>query len=430
MEMNEKELAQELLEFIWDSPSAFHVVDSIRRELLKKGFCELEEKEEWKLANGQKYFVVRNDSSVIAFCLPQTSPKGFHIVASHSDSPTFKVKEKPEIGVENNYVKLNTEKYGGMILSTWLDRPLSVAGRILVRTGMDKIYTKLVNVNKDLLVIPNLAIHMNRDINKGYEYNPQVDMLPLLGLGTAEEVEDLLIKEVARAADVSEEEILSQDLFLYVREKGHLLGSKEELIMSPRLDDLQCVHASLKAFSEAECKDYVNVLGVFDNEEVGSTTRQGADSTFLQDVLIRVKEAMAWKEEAYLRMVAESFMISADNAHAVHPNHPQKADPTNRPYLGGGIVLKYHGGQKYTTDAISAGKMKLWCEKAEVPFQTYCNRSDVAGGSTLGNISNSHISLSTVDIGLPQLAMHSAMETAACSDSIAAVKVFGAFFSE
>lgn len=428
--MNERELAQELLDFIWDSPSAFHVIENIRKELLKRGFFELKEKDAWKLSEGQNYFVVRNDSSVIAFSLPKTSPMGFHIVAAHSDSPTFKVKEKPEMSVENTYVKLNTEKYGGMILSTWLDRPLSVAGRIQVRTEEGEMDTRLVNVDKDLLVIPNLAIHMNRDINKGYEYNPQIDMLPLLGLGTAEEVKELLTKEIAQTADVEKEAILSQDLFLYVREKGHLLGSKGELVMSPRLDDLQCVHAALKAFSEAEGKAYVNVLAVFDNEEVGSSTRQGADSTFLQDVLIRVKEGMGWKEEAYLRMVAESFMISADNAHAVHPNHPQKADPTNRPYLGGGIVLKYHGGQKYTTDAVSAGKMKLLCEKAKVPYQTYCNRSDVAGGSTLGNISNSHVSLAAVDIGLPQLAMHSAMETAACRDSIAAVKMFRVFFSE
>lgn len=428
--MKEKELARELLEFIRNSPTAFHVIDNIKKELLNSGYQELKEREAWNLSEGKKYFVIRNDSSVIAFCLPKAQPMGFHIVACHSDSPTFKVKEKPEIHVENTYVKLNTEKYGGMLLSTWLDRPLSVAGRIVVRTKDGKVWTKLVNVDKDLLVIPNLAIHMNRDINKGYEYNPQVDMLPLLGLGTAEDTKELLAKEIARSAGVLPEEILGQDLYLYVREKGYLLGSNEEFILSPRLDDLQCVHASLRALKASEGNTFTNVLAVFDNEEVGSTTRQGADSTFMQDVFVRIKEAMNWTEEEYLRMVAESFMISADNAHAVHPNHPQKADPTNRPYLGGGIVVKYHGGQKYTTDAVSAGKMKLLCEAAEVPYQTYSNRSDVAGGSTLGNLSNAHVSLSTVDIGLPQLAMHSAMETAACRDSIAAVKVFEVFFSE
>lgn len=426
----EQKVAKELLTFIWDSPSVYHVVDNIRKKLLQQNFLELKEQEAWQLEADKGYFVVRNDSSIIAFRLPAKEIKGFHMVAAHGDSPTFKLKEHPELNVEDQYIKLNTEKYGGMIHSTWLDRPLSVAGRIVVRNTEGKPEIKLVKVEKDLLVIPNLAIHMNRDVNKGYEYNPQVDLLPLMGLGKKKDAKSMLLKEVALAAGVKKEDILGQDLFLYVREMGRLVGANQELVLSPRLDDLQCVHAALAAFGEKNPKAYVNVLAVFDNEEVGSTTAQGADSTFLKDTIGRVAEALHWTEEERCCKLAESFLISADNAHAVHPNHPEKADPSNRPYLGGGIVIKYHGSQKYTTDGVSGAAMKLWCEKAKVPYQTFYNRSDMVGGSTLGNISNSQISATSVDIGLPQLAMHSAIETAAGADSTAAMKMFKVFWSE
>lgn len=426
----EQKVAKELLRFIEDSPSVFHVVDNIRKKLNGLGFQELKEEEVWKTEAEKGYYVVRNDSSIIAFRLPPREIKGFHMVATHGDSPAFKLKEQPELSVEDQYIKLNTEKYGGMIHSSWLDRPLSVAGRIVVKNEEGKPEVKLVNVDKDLLVIPNLAIHMNRDVNKGYEYNPQVDLLPLLGLGKKKEAKSMLIKEVAMAAGVRKEDILGQDLFLYVRENGHLVGIKQELVISPKLDDLQCVHAALEAFVERKPREYINILAVFDNEEVGSTTAQGADSTFLKDILTRVGEALGWNEEERCRMMAGSFLISADNAHAVHPNHPEKSDPGNRPYLGGGIVIKYHGGQKYTTDGVSAAAMKLWCERAKVSYQTFYNRSDMVGGSTLGNISNSQVSVTSVDIGLPQLAMHSAIETAASADSAAAIKVFKVFWEE
>ena len=426
----EKNIAEGLLDFIRQSPSAYHVVDNIRCELQAKGFQELKEAESWEIKPSKGYFVIRNDSSIIAFHMPKKQPKGFHIVASHSDSPTFKVKENAEMAVEEKYIKLNTEKYGGMILSTWLDRPLSVAGRIVVKSAQGLPEVKLVNVDKDLLVIPNVAIHMNREINSGYEYNAQTDMLPLMAMGGKEESKNLLLEEVAKAAQVQTEDILGHDLFLYVREKGRVLGAKEEFVLSPKLDDLQCVYASLQAFGEVKPKNYVNVMAVFDNEEVGSATAQGADSTFLQDVLMRIGESQEWKHSEYCKRVAESFLISADNAHAVHPNHPEKADPTNRPYLGGGIVIKYHGSQKYTTDAVSTAKMKLLCEKAQVPFQTYTNRSDIVGGSTLGNISTVHVSLSSVDIGLPQLAMHSAVETASVQDTTYAVQAFKVLYGE
>ncbi len=422
--------ARELLTFIQKSPSVYHVVDNIKSSLTEQGFIELKENESWQVAEGQGYFVVRNDSSVIAFRMPQESAKGFHVIATHSDSPTFKVKETTEMVVEDKYIKFNTEKYGGMILSTWLDRTLSVAGRLVVKGADGTPIVKLVNVDKDLLVIPNVAIHMNRDMNKGFEYNPQVDMLPLAALGSKGDSKDLLKKELAKAAGVKEKDILAHDLFLYVRETGRLVGADGEFILSPKLDDLQCVYTSLQAFVQKSPQKYINVLAVFDNEEVGSATAQGADSTFLQDVMKRIGESMGYSHSQYCQMVAESFLISADNAHAVHPNHPEKADPTNRPYIGGGIVIKYHGSQRYTTDAVSAAKMKLLCDKAKVKYQTYTNRSDVAGGSTLGNISTSHVSLSSVDVGLPQLAMHSAVETAGCKDTADAVKVFGVFFAE
>lgn len=421
------ECAREMLEFIDKSPTCFQAVKNIGDMLSAAGLAELRKADEWKLERGKGYFVTRNESSVIAFRIPEQL-SGFHIAAAHSDSPSFKVKESPESTVEEHYVRLNTEKYGGMILSTWLDRALSVAGRIAVN-GEKGIETRLVNVDKDLLVIPNVAIHMNRDMNNGVAYNPQVDMLPLFADCSGGEKRSLM-SCVAEAAGVNEEDIMGHDLFLYTREKGRLLGESGEFVLAPRLDDLQCAFSVTKAFAESVPEQYVNVCAVFDNEEVGSGTKQGADSTFLEDVLWRICEALGLSRSEYLRMLAGSFLISADNAHAVHPNHPEKADPTNRPYLNGGIVIKYHGSQKYTTDAVSAAKLKSLCKRAEVPFQTYANRSDIAGGSTLGNISTAHVSVSSVDIGLPQLAMHSAVETAGMRDTKYAVDMLKVFFGE
>lgn len=421
--------AREMLEFIEKSPTCFHAVENLKKMLEKEGFRELREREEWETAPGGKYYVTRNDSSVIALRIPESEPKGFHIVASHSDSPSFKVKEKPEIVVEGKYVKLNTEKYGGMILSTWLDRALSVAGRLVVR-GEKGLETRLVNIDKDLLVIPNVAIHMNREMNKGVEYNPQVDMLPLFADAGERQGNGSFLAIAAEAAGVRTEEILGHDLFLYARDKGRVLGENGEFVLSPRLDDLQCVFASAKAFIDSSPSEYVNVCAVFDNEEVGSGTRQGADSTFLEDVLVRAAQSMGMNTGRLRQMAAESFLISADNAHGVHPNHPEKADPTNRPYLNDGIVIKYHGSQKYTTDALSGARMKSICERAGAPYQTYANRSDIMGGSTLGNISTAHVSVESVDIGLPQLAMHSAVETAGARDTEYAVNAFRVFYQE
>ena len=430
--------AKEMLDFITQSPTCFHAAVNLGEMLEKAGFQKLRENEEWKLEKGGRYYTERNDSSVIAFAIPakEADIKGFHMAAAHSDSPCFKIKEKPELTVEEHYLRLNTEKYGGMILSTWLDRPLSVAGRLAVR-GEKGIESRLVNIDQDLCVIPNVAIHMNREMNKGVEYNPQVDMLPLFADAAfdAETVDGqpektTLLALAAEAAGVDAEKILGEDLFLYTRQEGRFLGAKGEFVLSPRLDDLQSAFALTKAFTESLPTEYINICAVFDNEEVGSGTRQGADSTFLEDVLQRITEGLQESRSTYLRWVADSFLISADNAHAVHPNHPEKADPTNRPYLNGGIVIKYHGSQKYTTDGISAARMKDYCERAKVPYQTYVNRSDIAGGSTLGNISTAHVSVSSVDIGLPQLAMHSAVETAGMMDTEYAVRALKEFWGE
>ena len=419
-------MVEKLFSFIEKSVSCFHAVNTIQKELEEAGFCQLKENEEWQIAAGGKYYVVRNGSSIAAITLPSDEIKGFHMVAAHSDSPTFKIKENPEIAVEEQYIKLNTEKYGGMILSTWLDRPLSVAGRVIVKENGEFV-SRLVNIDKDLLMIPNVAIHMNRDMNKGVEYNPQVDMLPLYA---GIEKKGSFQEEIAKAAGVEKEDILGSDLFLYVREKGRRFGADGEFICAPKLDDLECAFAAIEGIIHAKkSSEYGNIAVIFDNEEVGSGTKQGADSTFLADILTRIKESSGKNDSWFCRMAANSFMISADNAHAVHPNHTEKADPTNRPFLNGGIVVKYHGSQKYTTDGISAAMMQDICKRAEVPCQTYANRSDIVGGSTLGNISTAHVSVNTVDIGLPQLAMHSAYETAGAKDIQYLVRALTTFFA-
>lgn len=432
MEKSYLKEAEECLKFIDESVSCFHAVENVKKKLREKGFKELKENEKWCLEPENNYFVTRNDSSLIAFKIPKKHIRGFHITASHSDSPSFKVKPGGEISVEDSYQKLNVEPYGGMIYAAWFDRCLSVAGRVVYAEN-DKLVSRTVNVDEELLVIPNVAIHMNREMNKNLSYNPQIDLQPLLSAWQDEEENDkssILMKKIALSAGLREEDILGTDLFLYVREKGKLAGAEKGLMISPRLDDLECVFASLTGFLRAEPEEYISVCAVFDNEEVGSHTRQGAASTFLKDVLLRAGEALGKTGSEYLRLLSDSFMISADNAHGVHPNHPEKADPGNRPYLNKGIVIKYHGGQKYTTDACSEAVIKQLCRKAGVPCQTYCNRSDIGGGSTLGNISAGQVSVPAVDIGLAQLAMHSAVETAGSRDVEYLIRVLAEFYKQ
>lgn len=420
-----QETTKELMQFIEKSPTCFHAVAAMKEILDKEGFTQLQEEERWHMEKGGKYYVTRNDSSIAAFTVPEGEWKGFRIMVSHSDSPSFKIKENPEMTVENKYVKLNTERYGGMLCAPWFDRPLSVAGRVIIKEE-GRLVTKLVNVDRDLVMLPNLAIHMNREVNDGYAYNAQKDMLPLFGDMSDK---DTFMKTIAEAAGVEEKEILGHDLFLYNRQKGCIWGAKGQYVSIGRLDDLQCAFASLKGFLAGEKKEYAAVHCVLDNEEVGSQTRQGAASTFLYDVLVRMNKALGRDYEDYLRAVAGSFMISADNAHAVHPNHTDKADPVNRPCLNEGIVIKYSANQKYCTDGVSSAMFKDLCRQAEVPYQIFTNRSDILGGSTLGNISNTKVSINAVDVGLPQFAMHSPYETAGVKDTVYLIKAAEKLFA-
>lgn len=426
-----REISEQLIEFIDKSPTCFHAVQTMSDMLREEGFTELREDQKWHIEKGGRYFVARNGSSLIAFTIPEQDMKGMRIMASHSDSPTFKIKEDPEMEADGHYIKLNVERYGGMICAPWFDRPLSVAGRVIVRntsgnSASGALRTVLVNVDRDLLMIPNLAIHMNREVNDGYKYNAQKDMLPLYGDITAK---DTFMKVIADAAGTTPEDILGHDLFLYNRQSASIWGASGEFLSSGRLDDLQCAFSSLKGFLAGEKKEYMAVHCVLDNEEVGSGTKQGAASTFLYDTLTRAHESLGLTREDYLIHLADSFMVSADNAHAVHPNHTDKADPVNRPYLNGGIVIKFNASQKYCTDGVSAAMFREICQRADVPVQTFVNRSDMAGGSTLGNISNTQVALNTVDIGLPQLAMHSPYETAGIKDTEYLVRAASVLFS-
>lgn len=407
------ETTEKLLDFIEKSPTAFQAVDEMQKRLTENGFEVLSEKEYWKLVPGGKYLVTRNNSALIAFCIPEKESRVFHIMASHSDSPSFKIKENPEIKVDNSYVKLNVEKYGGMLMAPWFDRPLSVAGRVIVK-GKDGLEEKLVDIKRDLVMIPNLAIHMNREANNGVAYNLQKDLQPLFAAGNTDRT---LLEIIAEQTGVKKEDIISHDLFLYNRMPGTVWGADREFVSSARLDDLQCAFASMEGLLRAQNHESIAVHCVMDNEEVGSGTKQGAASTFLKDTLLRINMGLGRTYEEYLMTLAGSFMVSADNAHALHPNYTDKTDPTNHPVLNKGIVIKFNANQKYCTDAVSAAIFKELCTKAGVPYQTFVNRSDIAGGSTLGNISNTQVPMNTVDIGLPQLAMHSPYETAGVKDT-------------
>ena len=359
-------------------------------------------------------------SSLIAFQVPKADFHGFSVVAPHGDSPCFKVKESPELRVDGQYTKLNTEVYGGMQLALWTDRPLSVAGRLAVRTETG-VKGVLCDIRRDLLLIPGVAIHMNRGVNEGVKLDPQKDTLPLLGGSQAE-----LKKLVAENAGVAPEDIFSWDLYLYSRAQGTVFGAEKEFIAAPRLDDLECVFAAAKAFLAGENRENVTVLSLFDNEETGSLTRQGADSPFLSEVLERISLSCGKSREEHLRAIASGFMLSADNAHAVHPDSPEKSDPTNRCYLNGGVVVKH--SPRYASDALTAGLFQRICQKAGVPVQVYYNNSKIPGGGTLGNLSGSHVALPTVDIGLAQLSMHSPYETAGAKDLDYMVWAMQAFY--
>lgn len=405
--------SDQLLSFISSSTCSFLAVKTASELLNECGYKKLGENEKWELIPGGRYYVTRNQSAIIAFNIPKSiSSLSFMISASHSDSPCFKVKHSPETDV-SGYTKINVEAYGGMLRSTWLDRPLSASGRITYTEG-NKVVSKLIDLKKPLFMIPSVAIHMNRSANENASYNLATDMQPITGTSSAK---GSLMKLISESIGVNENDIIGHELFLYPVDNGTVWGANDEFVSSPRLDDLQCAYASLRALTEAKTTDAVAVAYVSDNEEVGSGTKQGADSTFLYDTLSRINASFGNDENGLRQALASSFMVSADNAHAVHPNHPEYADGSHRPVMNGGIVIKHAASQTYTTDAVSSAIFTALCKKADVPLQHFVNRSDMRGGSTLGNISGTHVSINTVDIGLPQLAMHSSYETAGVLDT-------------
>ena len=414
----------DLVEFLQESVTPFHAAATAESWLRAAGFTRLEEADYWNLEPGKGYYTTRNGSSVVAWRVPDHAIGGWRIVASHSDSPTWKIKTDT---VENDGCRrLSVEGYGGMIMSTWLDRPLTVGGRVIVKTE-DGIESRLVCIDRDLLVIPSLAIHFQRDINKGHTFNPQVDMQPLWGPAGSRTLTDLVAEELG----VDTANILDSDLQLVTRQAPTQIGPDGEFFMAPRIDDLECAATTLLGFLDAAAETdsaCAPVWAMLDNEEVGSSSRMGAESSYLRDVLDRIVDAIPHSGQAMHRAMANSFMLSADNAHATHPNFPQKSDPCAPVRLGGGVVLKYNASQKYTTNAVSGAIFRAICEKADVPVQVFTNRADEAGGSTLGNLQSHTLPIPMADIGLAQLAMHSAVETASVADAEAMTKAVAAFY--
>ena len=425
--------AQELIDFIYDSPSAFHTVNSVKKVLINNGFKELHEEQHWNLLKGEKYFVSKNDSAITAFITGngEIENSGFKIIGAHTDSPTFRIKPNAEIVSEGAYVKLNTEVYGGPILNTWMDRPLSVAGRVAIRSENPmKPVIRLVNIKRPILIIPNLAIHMNREINQGVALNRQSDMLPIISLVNDQlEKGNYLLSEIAKELNVNSKDIIDFDLFLYEFQKGCIFGLNNEFISSSRLDDLTMVHAGLKSITESEPGLSTKVLVCFDNEEVGSSTKQGADSPMLAGILERIVLCLGGGREEYFRALANSFIISCDSAHAVHPNRGEKADPVNRPMINKGPVIKVSASQSYTSDSVSSAIYEEICNKAHVPVQRFVNRSDERGGSTIGPINSTHVNIKSVDMGTALLAMHSVRETGGVKDHTYAIESFKKFYS-
>jgi aspartyl aminopeptidase len=445
-------VSRELIDFIQASPSMFHTVATARRYLDRAGFTYLPEAAEWRLERGGRYYTTRNGSSVIAFSVGnELDEYHFQMAAAHADSPTFKVKSVPELEGPGEYLRLDVEAYGGMIDWSWLDRPLSLAGRVLVqrpgaetrssdgagvgngeRDGGDAcealdVESRLFAIDKDVLLIPSVAIHFNRSVNDGYKFNRQVDLCPLFSAGQLKRGD--FDRMIASELGIAPEQILGRDLFLVNRTHPAIWGWADEFVSTPKLDDLQCAFASLKAFLAADNPHSIAVWCCFDNEEVGSNTKQGAMSTLLADTLVRINGALGRSPDDYRRAVAGSFLVSCDNAHAVHPNHPELTDEANHARLNGGIVIKEAANQKYTTDAFSRALFSAICRRAGVPVQTFANRSDSAGGSTLGNLSNTQVSVHAVDVGLPQLAMHSSYETTGSRDTALGIAALTAYYN-
>ena len=417
--MEKKTLAQDLIDFTYKSPTSFHTVNNMAEALSENGFQELMESSSWNLELGGKYFFRKNDSALVAFSIDSTdiTDKGFKIVGTHSDTPGFRIKPKPEILSETSYLRLNTEVYGGPILNTWMDRPLAIAGRVTARSDKPlKPESFLVNIEKPLLIIPNLAIHQNREVNKGVELNAQADTLPLMGIIEENfEKDGFLLKLLSQETGAAPEDILDFDLFLYEYEKGGLVGVNQNMISSARIDNVASCHAGLLGIIE-ENGSGINVLACFDNEEVGSLTKQGAASTMLANALERICLSLGKDREEFFRALSNSFIISADGAHAVHPARGTKSDPYIKPVINGGLAIKISANQSYTSDAHSVAAIKQLLEESQIPYQYFVNRSDTRGGSTIGPISSSHVGINSIDLGLPMLAMHSIRELCGVDD--------------
>jgi len=428
----ELSLAKDLIDFIYDSPSPFHAVDNVRKTLDENGYVELKNRERWDIKKGGKYYITKNHSAIIAFVVGngEIEKEGFRLIGAHTDAPTFRIKPNPEMTVENSYLKLNTEVYGGPILNTWLDRPLSIAGRVSLKSD-NSLYPemRLVNINKPIMIIPNIAIHMNRKVNEGVELNKQKDTLPLLSMiNEGFEKDNYLIKLLSKELEVEVDKIIDFDLVLYEYEKGNIIGLNNEFISCGKLDDLAMVHAGINALINSPVGNATNMMICFDNEEIGSSTKQGADSPMLRNILERIVYALGKDKEDFFTALYSSFIISADMAHALHPNAGEKHDPTNRPIINKGPVIKINANQAYTTDSESNAVFEMICEKAGVPIQKFVNRSDVRGGSTIGPISSTHLDIRSVDIGNPMLAMHSIRELGGVLDHYYMMSSFKEFY--
>ncbi len=428
----EKQQALDLINFLYNSPTAFHGVESVKNVLIENGYSEIKESDSWNLKAKGKYYVIKNESALIAFEVGSENIEehGFRLIGAHTDAPGFKIKPNPQMISEGKYVKLNTEVYGGPILSTWFDRPLALAGRVAIKGASPlKPETRLVNINKPLMIIPNIAIHMNRTVNEGYNYNKQVDTLPLLGfINEKLEKEDYLMNILAEELKVNKEDILHFELMPYEYEKGSLVGMNEEMISCGRLDDMWMVYAGLQGLVNSRETEATKVLVCVDNEEIGSLTPQGANSTLLNNILERIALGLGKNKEEYYRTLANSVMISSDLAHAVHPNLGDKCDPTNRPVLEGGPVLKIAASGSYSTDSYNGAVFAAVCEAAGVPFQKFVNRSDLRGGTTIGPVTAANLTIPVIDMGAPLLGMHSIRELATVKDNAYTIKAFTEFF--
>ena len=420
--IKEESINKLLLDLFNNSYNEYFAISNIKKLLDDNGFICLLENEKYEISLGKSYYILRDGSSIIAFKVPEKLDElYFKIVASHSDSPVLKIKENPTV-IENGYNKLKVEKYGGMIVSSWLDKPLGIAGRVCYKNG-NAITTRLVNFPTNL-IIPNVAIHQNRDINNGFIYNPQIDLLPILGLGNND-----LFKELLDSTKNNEEEILSYDLNLYNKEKAVLGGINNEFIYSPKEDNLVSAYISILSLISSISYDGISLGVVFNNEEVGSSSLNGADSDFLTTNLKRISKSLGFSNDELSRALVKSYLVSLDNAHAIHPNHPEMSDNKNNCLINEGVVIKHNSNMLYTSEAISSAIIKLIASKENISLQTFFNRADARGGSTLGNISLTHVSIRSVDLGIPQLAMHSNYEVMGSKDTINAYKLLKALFN-